>query len=197
MAFEDAQSAVRSIADRIAASSGLEVVEVEVRGGAGKGGRIVRVFIERNPEGRTKLADELAAATEEGLKLPSHVSLDQLAGVTHEDLESFSRELSTILDVEDAIPGSAYTLEVSSPGLDRKLYKPADFERFTGSLAKISTIDPVDGNRHWHGRIKSVGGEGVVVSLEQAKKKKGAAGVPSELTIAFSNIEKAQLVPEI
>src|SRR5947209_20513776 len=142
MSFADAQAAVTAIADRIAASSGLEVVEVEVRGGAGKGGRMVRVFIERNADGRKKLADELAASEENGLKLPSHVSLDQLAGVTHEDLESFSRELSTILDVEDAIPGSAYTLEVSSPGLDRRLYRGQDYQRFSGRLVKISTKEP-------------------------------------------------------
>ena len=197
MSFADAQAAVTAIADRIAASSGFEVVEVEVRGGAGKGGRMVRVFIERNADGRKKLADEFAASEENGLKLPSHVSLDQLAGVTHQDLESFSRELSTILDVEDALPGSAYTLEVSSPGLDRKLYKPADYERFTASLVKITTVDPVNGNRHWHGRIKSVDGDSVVVSLEQPKKKKGAHTPAEELTLAFSNIEKAQLVPEI
>ncbi|MBV9670254.1 MAG: ribosome maturation factor RimP [Acidobacteriales bacterium] len=195
MSFADAQSAVVAIAERLAQSSGLEVVEVEVRGGSGKGGRIVRVFIERNAEGRRQLADQLASAE---TKLPSNVSIDQLAGVTHEDLESFSRELSTHLDVEDVIPGSAYTLEVSSPGLDRKLYRPDDYRRFSGSLLKISTREPVNGNRHWQGRIKSVGDDDFVLSLEQSKKnKKGAPPASPELTLPFRNIEKAQLVPEL
>src|SRR5947209_18074377 len=107
MSFADAQAAVTAIADRIAASSGFEVVEVEVRGGAGKGGRMVRVFIERSADGGKKLADELAASAENGLKLPSHVPLDQLAERTYDDLQSFSRERTPILDVEDALPRSA------------------------------------------------------------------------------------------
>src|SRR5258708_40133267 len=96
---------VREIAERVAASWGLEVVEIEFLGG-GKA-RMLRVFL-----------DKAAAGT------------DPLAGVTHEDCANFSREFGTILDVEDVMPGS-YTLEVSSPGLDRKLIKAADFSRFT------------------------------------------------------------------
>ena len=91
---------MREIAERVAASSGLEVVEVELRGG-GKA-RMLRIFI------------------------------DKPHGVTHEDCANLSREVGTILDVEDAVPGGSYVLEVSSPGLDRKLSRPADFERFTG-----------------------------------------------------------------
>src|SRR5215467_11071875 len=95
---------VRGIAERVAASRSLEVVDVEFRGG-GKA-RMLRVFL-----------DKPAAGT------------DPLAGVTHEDCANFSREFGTILDVEDAVPGGSYTLEVSSPGLDRKLTRAADFER--------------------------------------------------------------------
>ncbi len=86
---------VREIAERVASSSGLEIVEIEFLGG-GKA-RMLRVFL-----------DKPAAGT------------DPLAGVTHEDCANFSREFGTILDVEDVMPGS-YTLEVSSPGLDRKV----------------------------------------------------------------------------
>src|ERR1700690_4389855 len=120
---------VREIADRVAASSGLEVVEVEILGG-GKA-RMLRVFL-----------DKAAAGT------------DPLAGVTHEDCANFSREFGTILDVEDVMPGS-YTLEVSSPGLDRKLTKAADFSRFTGSRLKLKTRQPVgaSNNRHFEGRL--------------------------------------------
>src|SRR3984893_1451496 len=112
---------VREIAERVAASSGLEVVEVELRGG-GKA-RMLRIVI------------------------------DKLAGVTHEDCAHLSREVGTILDVEDAISGS-YTLEVSSPGLDRKLIRPADYERFTVSRIKLTTQQPVNVNRHFEGRLE-------------------------------------------
>ena len=121
---------VREIAERVAASSGLEVVEVEFRG-SGKA-RMLRVFLDK----------------------PGAASGDPLAGVTHGDCANFSREFGTILDVEDAIPGS-YTLEVSSPGLDRKLTKAADFERFTGSRVKLTTRNPVNNNRYFEGRLES------------------------------------------
>src|ERR1700721_1986876 len=119
---------VREIAERGAASSGLEIVDIEFLGG-GKA-RMLRVFL-----------DKPAAGT------------DPLAGVTHEDCANFSREFGTILDVEDVMPGS-YTLEVSSPGLDRRLIKPADFSRFTGSRLKLTTRQPVDNNRHFEGRLE-------------------------------------------
>src|SRR5512141_757353 len=105
---------VQAITERVASSLGLEVVEVELRGG-GKA-RMLRIVI------------------------------DKLAGVTHEDCANVSREVGTILDVEDVISGS-YTLEVSSPGLDRKLIRPSDYERFTGSRIKLTTQQPVNGNR--------------------------------------------------
>ncbi len=115
---------IRAITERVAASSGLEIVEIELRGG-GKS-RMLRIFIDK-PE-----------------------------GVTHEDCAKLSREVSTILDVEDAIPGS-YLLEVSSPGLDRKLFRPADFERFQGSRVKLTTKGEVNGNRHFEGRLEHFG----------------------------------------
>src|ERR1700758_5196292 len=121
---------VRAIADRVAASSGLEVVDVEFLGG-GKA-RMLRVFLDKAGAGN-----------------------DPLAEVTHEDCANFSREFGTILDVEDAVPGSSYTLEVSSPGLDRRLTRAADFERFAGSRVKLMTRNPVNGNRHFEGRLES------------------------------------------
>src|SRR5437868_12767648 len=111
---------VREIAERVAASTGLEIVEVELRGG-GKA-RMLRAFI------------------------------DKPGGVTHEDCANFSREVGTILDVEDAVPGGPYTLEVSSPGLDRKLLRPSDYERSVGKLVKLTTHEPVEGDRHFEGR---------------------------------------------
>src|SRR5215510_6881442 len=122
---------IREIADRVAASMGLELVEVEMRGG-GKA-RMLRI------------------------------TLDKPGGVTHEDCANVSRDVSTILDVEDAVPGGSYTLEVSSPGLDRKLLKPEDYERFTGSLVKLMTREPVNGNRHFEGRLMSFEGGRLVL----------------------------------
>ena len=165
---------VREIADRVASSRGLEVVEVEFLGG-GKA-RMLRVFLDKPAAGS-----------------------DPLAGVTHEDCANFSREFGTILDVEDVMPGS-YTLEVSSPGLDRKLTKPADFTRFTGSRLKLNTREPVNNNRHFEGRLESFQDGTLVLDLSVAshksRKKMGeAAGQKVEINIA--NVEKANLVPEI
>ena len=190
---------VRDIAERVAASSGLEVVDLEFHGG-GKG-RTLRVFIEKNAEGRRTLEQQLAAASEAGEKVPSPSSWDQLAGVTHEDCADYSRELGTILDVEDAVPGAGYLLEVSSPGLDRKLVKPADFERFSGSRVKIMTREPVNGNRHFDGRLRSLG-DGRIALEPQRESKKGKKRKEAEqnveaVEIELSNIERARLVPEI
>jgi ribosome maturation factor RimP len=195
--FDEAH--VREIAERVAASSGLEVVDLEFHGG-GKG-RTLRVFIEKNAEGRRTLEQQLAKAIQAGEKVQSPSNWDQLAGVTHEDCANYSRELGTILDVEDAVPGSGYLLEVSSPGLDRKLVKPADFERFSGSRVKIMTRDPVDGNRHFDGRLCSVG-DGRIALAPHRESKKGKKRQNTEqqaqaVEIELSNIERARLVPEI
>ena len=108
-------------------------------------------------------------------------------------------EVDTIIDVEDAMPGGAYTLEVSSPGLDRKLTKAAEFERFQGSLVKLTTHEPLDGNRHFEGRLEKF--ENGRLTLDQSatkrKPKKGQALPPERVEIDLGNIEKANLVPEI
>ena len=165
---------VRTIADRVAASSGLEVLDIEFLGG-GKA-RMLRVFLDKPAAGN-----------------------DPLAGVTHEDCANFSREFGTILDVEDVIPGS-YTLEVSSPGLDRKLVKAADFARFTGSRMKLTTRQPVNNNRNFEGRLERFQDGRLTLDLSVAshksRKKMGdAAG--QKIEIEFANVEKANLVPEI
>jgi ribosome maturation factor RimP len=80
------------------------------------------------------------------------VFIDKPGGVTHEDCSDVSHHLSTVLDVEDFIH-SAYTLEVSSPGLERGLYKAADYERFAGRLAKVKTRSPIKNQRNFRGRI--------------------------------------------
>src|SRR5207245_8526537 len=132
---------VREIAERVAASSGLEVVEVELRGG----GSMLRITI------------------------------DKPGGVTDEDCANLSREVGTILDVEDAVPGGSYLLEVSSPGLDRKLFRPADYERFVGSRVRLTTREPVNGNRHFEGRLESFRDGRITLQLggKAPSKKKG------------------------
>ncbi|MDX6462790.1 MAG: ribosome maturation factor RimP, partial [Acidobacteriaceae bacterium] len=110
---------IRRTADRVAASHGLDVVEIEYLGGSKH--RVLRVFIEQNAEQRARRAQE---ASEQNLLEhlgPDGVALDQLAWVTHEDCERFSRDFGTVIDVEGLVPVDDYTLEVSSPGLDRKL----------------------------------------------------------------------------
>ncbi len=156
---------VRQIVERVAASSGLEVVDVEFRGG-GKA-RMLRIFIDK-PE-----------------------------GVTHEDCANVSREVGTILDVEDAVPGGSYTLEVSSPGLDRSLRKPADYERFTGSRVKLTTREPVNGNRHFEGRLESFSGGRLRLDVTPRKSKNKPEPVPATVELDLANVEKANLVPEI
>ena len=169
---------VREIADRVAASSGLEVIEVEFLGG-GKA-RMLRVFLDKPAAG----TDPVVGLTE---------------GVTHEDCANFSREFGTILDVEDVMPGS-YTLEVSSPGLDRKLVKAADFTRFTGSRMKLTTRQPVNNNRHFEGRLESFQDGRLTLDLSVAShksRKKMGETAGQKIEIDFANVEKANLVPEI
>jgi len=88
--------------------------------------------------------------------------IDKPGGVTHDDCSKVSHQMSTVLDVEDFIH-SAYVLEVSSPGLERGLYKRADYERFTGSLAKIKARSPIKGQRNFRGRILGVAEQNVIV----------------------------------
>ena len=164
MAFDEDR--VREIAERVAATSGLEVVDMELHGG-GKS-RMLRVFI------------------------------DKPTGVTHEDCVNFSREFGTIVDVEDAVPGGAYVLEVSSPGLDRKLKRPADFERFAGNRVKLMTREPVNGNRHFEGRLESFRDGRLTLDLSEARRKhRPKHDGPQKLEIDLANVEKANLVPEI
>jgi ribosome maturation factor RimP len=157
---------IHAIVERVATSLGVEVVEIDLRGG-GKA-RMLRIFI------------------------------DKPGGVTHEDCANLSREVSTIFDVEDAVPGGSYILEVSSPGLDRKLFKPADFERFQGSRVKLTTKDPVNGNRHFEGRLEHFESGRLTLDLVEARRKfRPQEGAPQRLEIDLANVEKANLVPEI
>lgn len=216
---------IRAAAERVAASHELDVVEVEFAGSPKE--RVLRVFLEKNAQGRERLKAQIAASATESLpeRLGGTLSPEQLSGITHEDCAEFSRDFGVLLDVEDLVPGGEYTLEASSPGLDRKLTKPEDFQRFKGSLVKIQTWEPIRNNRHWQGRLvevqsqdsesgppphepKAVRGDpgrpgaptAGTITLDLAavrqNSKSRKTGV-STIDIALGNIEKAQLIPEI
>jgi len=194
---------IRSAGERVAASHGLDVVNVEFLGPSKE--RVLRVYLEKNAEGRAKMKAAIEAGSGDGLPerlAEGKLSIEQLSGVTHEDCAAFSRDFGVLLDVEDLIPGAEYTLEASSPGLDRKLSKAEDFERFKGCLVKVQTFEPIRNNRHWQGRLiaGSEGGAEKSIMLDlnavQQNSKSRKAGV-SLVEIALNNIEKAQLVPEI
>src|SRR5690242_14436441 len=118
---EAVASKIEEIAKRVTQSEGIEVVEVEVKGGGAH--RFVRI------------------------------SIDKPEGVTHGDCELVSQQVGTILDVEDVVPGGRYTLEVSSPGVERKLVKPQDYQRFQGKKAKVTLREPIAGRRNWEGTL--------------------------------------------
>ena len=101
--------------------------------------------------------------------------VDKPGGIGLDELQSVSEEVSAILDALDPIAAS-YTLEVSSPGLDRPLRTEADYLRFVGRLAKVSSYEPVDGRRHWTGRLQRV--EDGVVSVCLEKEGGAVARVP-------------------
>ena len=111
------------------------------------------------------------------------IFIDKPEGVTHEDCSQVSHHVGTILDVEDFIH-SAYTLEVSSPGLERGLYKRADYERFAGSAARLKTQRALDGQRNFRGRIVGLKGEDLIFE----DRTSGRVMIPLE-SISKANLE--------
>ena len=118
-----------------------------------------------------------------GRKRMLRITIDKPAGISHADCELMSHQVGTILDVEDVMPGGSYTLEVSSPGVERKLRGPADFERFLGRKAKVVLSEPVEDRRHWEGILAGFAGD--VVTLEPSPGR----------TVRFTvqQVEKANL----
>lgn len=152
---EAVTSKIEEIAQRVAESEGMELVEVEIKGGGPQ--RLIRI------------------------------SIDKPAGVTHGDCELVSQQVGTILDVEDVVPGGRYTLEVSSPGVERKLLKPRDFERFRGKKAKVTLRQPVEGRRAWEGTLAGLveSPTGSLVALEVAQGQ--------TVQFPFEQVQKANL----
>ena len=141
---------VRLVAERVAQSRGLEVFDVQYR--RESQGWVLRVFLDRP-----------GAAVRSG-----RAGTTSGDGVTVQDCQRVSDDLGTVLDVEDII-GQHYTLEVSSPGLDRPLRTPGDYERFAGCLAKIVLTDAIDGQKHLAGRLGGM--EGGEVLLADSKQR--------------------------
>lgn len=148
---EPVASKIEEIAQRVAEPEGMEVVEVEVKGGG------IHRFV--------------------------RISIDKPEGVTHGDCELVSQQVGTILDVEDVVPGGRYTLEVSSPGLERKLIKPQDYQRFQGKKARITIRDAVEGRRNWEGTLAGFAGGSVAIEIEPGKT----------MRFPFEQVQKANL----
>ncbi|MBI3404041.1 MAG: ribosome maturation factor RimP [Acidobacteria bacterium] len=165
----------------MARSLGLEIVEVEWKMGKQ---RFLRVYIDRPPARKVAGTNESAVGEAEG-RDGQHSAEGSQGGISHKDCEAVSNQLSVILDVEDLIPGGHYLLEVSSPGLDRKLLKPADYERFVGRKAKIFLQDAVENSKYFEGRL--AGFENGNVRLELKGR---------EVQLPFTGIRKANLVVE-
>ena len=134
---------IRAIAERVAQARGLEVWDIQSR--RETTGHVVRVFIDR--PGPAATPDE---------------------SVSVEDCAEVNRELSTILDVEDPLP-FAYTLEVSSPGLNRPLRSNGDYMRFAGRLAKIVVSEAVDNQKAFEGRLRGVENDAVLLEAPNGR----------------------------
>jgi ribosome maturation factor RimP len=145
---------IHAIAERVATSEGLALIDVELKGG--RSNPLLRIYI------------------------------DKPQGVSHADCALVSEQVSAILDVEDPFP-SSYTLEVSSPGLDRALTKPSHYEHFAGRRARIVMKEPVDEQRVFEGRLGGLDAGKVRMDLGDGKT--------AELELA--NISKAKLVVEL
>lgn len=112
------------------------------------------------------------------------IFIDKPGGVTHADCRNISEYVGTVLDMEDVIPGGRYTLEVSSPGVERKLSHPRDFERFAGQKAKIVLSEPIEGHKVWEGTL--AGFADGVITLEAAPGE----SIPIPLTqVARANLK--------
>jgi ribosome maturation factor RimP len=155
---------IREAAERVAHSEGLEIFDIEWKVGKQ---RLLRVYLDRVPD--------LAGPSGLGSK------------ISHEDCSRVSEQLSVILDVEELVPGAAgYILEVSSPGMDRKLIKPGDYQRFVGRLARVWLAEPLEKQTYFEGRLAGYA-DGIVKMTVRDR----------EIAVPFAGIRKANLVVEL
>jgi ribosome maturation factor RimP len=176
---------VTQIAERVGASAGIEIVDVQMLGGGGA--RLLRIYIDRpagsigRPSGTEPSGSSIEQPAEAVGQTPA--AAERPGGVTLADCEFISQNVGTILDVEDVIPGQRYTLEVSSPGVERKLTKPRDFERFVGQKVKVALRQPVENQRTWVGALASFA-EGMI-TLEPSPGR--------SIRFPLDQVEKANL----
>jgi ribosome maturation factor RimP len=151
---------IREAAERVARSAGMDILDVEWKVGKQ---RMLRIYLDRPP------------------------SPDQPQGgvISHQDCEFVSQQMGVIMDAEDMVPGSNYILEVSSPGLDRKLVKTGDYERFQGRRARLWLTQPVEGQTYFDGRLAGYSGETVRLEVKE-----------HVMEVPLANIRKANLVVE-
>jgi ribosome maturation factor RimP len=147
----DVVGQIRTMASRVAESYGLEIFDVQFRREAH--GMVLRIQIDR--PGPAGTADE---------------------SVSVEDCANVSRDLSAMLDVEDVVP-SQYTLEVSSPGLDRPLRRAEDYQRFVGRRAKLVVRQAVDGQKFFRGTLGGIDAGDVLIDAEDRKRHRVPLGV--------------------
>lgn len=150
MSKQDIITKIEEVAERVARSEGIEIVEIELKGG-----------------GKNQFL---------------RISIDKPEGVTHGDCEFISQQVGTILDVEDVVPGH-YTLEVSSPGVERKLIKLKDFERFQGQKVKVILRQPIENQKSFTGTLAGL--EDHTIALELAPGKR--------IQFPHEQVEKANL----
>lgn len=175
---------IRAAAERVARSEGLEIHDVEWKVGRQ---RFLRITLDRpwpTPDGSVE-------------------SSRPGAGITHADCQRVSEQLSTLLDVEELVPGGSYILEVSSPGMDRQLLRPAEYQRFAGRLAQLTLTEPVEGATFYEARLAGFteGPEGVAVKIEPKPagkhRRNEPAATPRVVSVPFNKIKKAHLVVEL
>jgi ribosome maturation factor RimP len=177
---------VREAAERVARSEGLEVVDVEWKVGKQ---RFLRVYIDRVPQvSGGNAGSEVEQGADSGAGAEAGEASSPYPKVSHADCEKVSKQLSVILDVEELVPGPGYVLEISSPGMDRALTKAADFERFAGRLAKISTIEPIGQAKFFEGRLKGIADGKIRMELKGKEARM--------IELPLENVRKANLVVE-
>ena len=162
---------IRAVVERVAAERGLEVFDIQFRREAR--GWMLRIYL-----------DKPGAPVHPGRT--GHAGVVEGESVTIDDCQFVSREVGTLLDVEDVI-GHKYTLEVSSPGLDRPLRGPDDYRRFAGCLAKMLIADPVAGRAHVSGRLQGMDGNEVIVAVGKEQVRRVPVGqiVRARLEVEF------------
>jgi ribosome maturation factor RimP len=155
---------IRAAAERVAQSEGIEIFDIEWKVGKQ---RFLRVYLDRPP----------------GPTNPENL------GITHSDCERVSEQLSVILDVEELVPGPSYILEVSSPGLERRLVKESDYERFAGRLAKIWLNEPFEGKAYMEARLAGLTDGSVKLLVKERHADR-------EIAVPYAAIKKANLMVE-